>query len=150
MRWLASPLGGPAAPTQMCGRKPHAGPFPSPRRPLGWEPQPLDDRLSPLEWLGAPAKLAQSLRSRHDVHLLYLPRTVAQRVKAAAQARAGSNIRLSTNDAAQGLLHTLVADVRGMPLTPAPGQYHVAMMGEHLSGQPDAPLPATSLRVDQQ
>lgn len=114
------------------------------RRPPSWEPQPLDGRLSPLEWLGAPAKLAQSLRSRHDVHLLYLPRTVAQRVKEAAQARAGSGVRLSTNDAAQGLLHTLVADIRGMPLTPGPGQYHVAMMGGCMPcGQAASRRPAT-------
>lgn len=63
-----------------------------------------------------------------DVHLLYLPAPVAARVKAAAQARVPGTC-LSTNDAVQGLLHTLVAHARRLPLVAGPGAHNAMMIG---------------------
>ena len=117
--------------------RPHCHRLPGPalRRPPAWHPTPLDARLSLLEWLVAPGRLAADQMRGADVHMAYVPSWVLERVKASALARSGG-MRLSTNDAVQGLMHALVADVRGLPLVPGPGQYTCAMMGaQHGAGE---------------
>lgn len=96
-------------------------------RPADWAPRP-EEGLSLRQWLASPVQLLRTLRTPVDVHLLYLPASVAQRVKAAAQARVPGT-RLSTNDAVQGLLHTLVAHARGLPLAAGPGAHNAMMIG---------------------
>jgi hypothetical protein len=139
------------------------------RRPSDdWQPTPLDSKLSVRQWLSLPGKLKQHSSSRWDVHTLYLPRLVLERLKAATiagargmgaamqrglhwhlqqqqhqtcrpasmnvkhcsclparptnplrlPAAAGGGFRVSTSDATQALLCTLVNDLRGRSLVP--------------------------------
>ena len=104
--------------------------LPAPLARPAWAPPP-PPRLRLREWLAAPWQLTGALRERHEVHLLYLPAPVVGRVQAAAAARSPGS-RISTNDALQGLLHSLVAAARGKPLVPAAGQVNALMVGECL------------------
>ena len=87
--------------------------------PKSWDPPVEDHRLTLGQWLAAPYRMYRHAAREFDVHLLYLPKVATQRLKALAnQAQPELNGRLSTNDAVQAFISTLVADLRKKPLVP--------------------------------
>ncbi|EFN51753.1 hypothetical protein CHLNCDRAFT_139681 [Chlorella variabilis] len=83
-----------------------------------WEPNPVSTRMSLKQWLSAPFLIYRTIKSRWDVHMIYLPGEVVARVKAATI----GGFQISTNDAVQAMIFTLYNDLRGKPLVPTSPQ----------------------------
>ena len=94
--------------------------------PPQWQPEAPDHGLTARQWAAAPYRMYRHVTDPFDMHLLYLPAVVTRRLKAlAAKSGAGGEGgegRVSTMDAAQGFIATLVADLRGKDLVPTAPQ----------------------------
>lgn len=87
--------------------------------PEKWAPPAEDYRLTLGQWLAAPYRMYQHASKEFDLHMLYLPKVAVQRLKAVAnqQQKPGTG-HVSTMDAVQAFIATLVADLRQKPLVP--------------------------------
>jgi hypothetical protein len=103
--------------------------------PTEWKPLEPDHNLSAKQWMMAPQVVRGHVSQKYDAHLIYLPKPTMQRLKAIAAEgipklpdswTQGSHVtgqqHLSTMDAIQAFLATLVADLRGKPLVPTAPQ----------------------------
>lgn len=89
--------------------------------PATWDPPEDDHRLTLGQWLAAPGRLYRHVTDKHDLHMVYLPKATVKRLKAVAlknSGRAAGGRPVSTNDALQAFIATLVADLRRRPLVP--------------------------------
>jgi hypothetical protein len=98
--------------------------------PATWEPEAPDHGLTARQWAAAPYRMHRHVSTLHDMHLLYLPAPALQRLKKVAAAGAGAGAgapgHVSTMDAVQAFVATLVADLRGKNLVPtAPEEFTV-------------------------
>lgn len=83
-----------------------------------------DYRLSIGEMMKAPRKLYEYSTTKNDVCMVYLPKSAVKRLKAVAcggqttNREGASSSPVSTMDAVQGFIATLIADLRKKPLVP--------------------------------
>ncbi len=97
--------------------------------PPQWDPPVEDHRLTLAQWMVAPYRMYRHTTKKFDVHMVYLPKIAAQRLKSIAiedqkkQTRNTNNIfsgekKVSTMDAVQAFIATLVADLKRRALVP--------------------------------
>ena len=94
-------------------------------KPKGWLPWSPDYNLTIKQWLMAPFLMFKHINQRFDLHLIYLPNDTLQRLKKIAlgeniqsSINGGYHCNISTMDALQAFLATLIADLRKWPLVP--------------------------------
>jgi Transferase family len=96
--------------------------------PPKWEPPVEDHQLTLAQWMAAPYRMYRHTAKKFDVHMVYLPKVAVQRLKSLAieeqrkQTRSDVNNlgekKVSTMDAVQAFIATLVADLKRRPLVP--------------------------------
>lgn len=114
--------------------------------PTVWQPSPVDHTLTTSQWLAAPYRLYSHSIKHYDVFMVYLPGETLKRLKNVASKKPAvtetsasdngddhennvqfsSTSKISTMDAVQAFIATLIADVRGRNLVPrAPEEFTV-------------------------
>jgi len=96
--------------------------------PADWEPAPADHGLTLAQWMALPYRMYRHAARKFDVHMVYLPEQATKRLKQLAMGAHPSPsgtldadpqaMRVSTMDAVQAFVATLVADLRRRPLVP--------------------------------
>ena len=85
--------------------------------PSTWAPPSEDHHLTLAQWMATPYRMYRHASKVFDVHMLYLPKAAVTRLKAIA-ADYGGGQKVSTMDAVQAFIVTLVADLRKRALVP--------------------------------
>jgi hypothetical protein len=93
--------------------------------PPAWNPPVEDHHLTLAQWLAAPYRMYRHTKKEFDVHMVYLPKIAVQRLKSIAIEEQRKQIttnsgekKVSTMDAVQAFIATLVADLKRRPLVP--------------------------------